>query len=138
MPLDPQAALISSGFRPNVAQGFQSLTPRIFKYLSNLDVQHKNRFDFLLFRNPINNEAATNLGGGGSGFGTIASGMGGAALGLAGLGIDLVMGKVYVESISFPHLKIVGERVNGDVYTKDLEYPETVNITFIELLPCLT
>lgn len=102
-------------------KGLASLNVKVGELLSNIDLQQKSRFDFLLFRTPF-----TSLPGG---IDSVIS----SAASVAGLSADLAVAKIFVQSITFPAgMKVEFERINGDVYTKDLIYPESVNIKFLD------
>ena len=102
--------------KPLEPQGIQKFNPKIRDILQGMDLQQKSRFDFLLFRNPFDSVTGlSNLTGN-----------------LLGAGVDIAASKIYVQSITIPTVKIMYDRINGDVYTKDIEYPESIQIKFIE------
>lgn len=102
-------------------QGLQALNPKIVNFLQKTNLQLKNRWDFILFRTPFNQQATSSLN-------QITN-----ITDIAGIGSDLAVAKVYVQSIMFnPVLKFIPERINGDVYVRDLEYQESVNIKFLD------
>lgn len=100
-----------------IPQGLQKLTPRIRKTLGNTNLQQKAKFDFLIFRTP--GDSTT-----GGALDTIVD--------VIGAGEDLYVAKTYVQSITFGNNKASMERINGDVYTKDIEYSDSVMITFLD------
>lgn len=102
-------------------QGLQALNQKIVRYLEKTNLQLKNHFDFLLFRTPFNQQSTSTL----QTLGNVAS--------IAGLGEDLLIGKIYVAGITFkPVIAFTPERINGDVYVKDIEYQDGVSIKFID------
>lgn len=119
----PQVAVQNALARPDLKpKGLQALNPKIVAQLQKLNLQQKSRFDFLLFRTPLSESTNSSS----------ASLLANSALDIAGLGLDLVVAKVFVQKITVPTMKFQYERINGETYTKDLEYPELVQITFID------
>lgn len=98
-------------------KGLQALTPKIAKTILDMNLQQKSRFDFILSRTPGDNETPF-------GIGTVGS--------ILGLGTDLYVGKVFVQKITYSQNKLVTDKVNGDEYVKDIEYPTGVTINFLE------
>lgn len=116
------AASFDASSSPLKARGLQSLTPRIVRYLEKLDLQHVSKFDFLLFRDPTEQFSSS----GGLDVAKFA------VTNLVGLPLDMLVAKIYVSKISFAPTKVEYERVNGDYYPKEVVYPDSVQLTFIE------
>ena len=99
-------------------EGLQSFNKNIVKTLLNMDLQQKSRFDFILSRTPLDEVTAPNLGSIG---------------GIIGMGIDMYIGKVYVQKLTFkPTNDLVTDRVNGDEFVKDIEYPTGITLNFLD------
>lgn len=105
------------------AQGLQAYNKKIAKLIGNMNLQQKSRFDFILIRTPFDNTANPT---------SALQGLTSAVGSLVGFGVDMYIGKVYVQKITYGSNKFVTDRVNGDEYVKDIEYPSGVSINFLD------
>lgn len=102
-------------------KGLSQFNKKIIAYIQKASLQQKNKWDFLLFRNPLTPNVSSN-------------GILGAVQGVAGVAVDALISKTFVQSIQFhAGVKFTTERAGGDFYVKDIEYPESVSITFIDV-----
>jgi hypothetical protein len=108
-------------------KGLSQYNKKVIQYLSDNNLQQSNKWDFLVFRNPFS-VGAPSIGE--PGFTKTATSL---FSGVTGLVTDALVTKVFVTGVNFhAGIKFQSERASGDFFVKDLDYPETCTVSFLD------